>query len=208
MILNVLGQELKRFNYFFYFKKVLISFGLFGFLSPLEASTFDLICSPARSFLITYEDKVSSDKGVLTKNRSKYKDNTKSAEKFKVSYDLKNNNAFIEGKPAKAIRISDPKPFEYAPLFLYSTGNNLSENEISNVDEDGDILSSKTITTLIENKWSIRLDRPTDSSGPFYAIKSFKESEETSRIDFVDEVSVDTLVEDTVLEISEGYCKE
>ena len=206
----MLGQKLKRFNYFFYFKKVLISFGLFCFLSPLEASTYDLICSPARSFLITYEDKVSSDEGFLTKNRSKYKDNTKSAKKFKVSYDLKNNNAFIEGKPAKAIRISDPKPFEYAPLFLYLTGNNLnlSENEISTVNEDGDVLSSKTITTLIENKWSIRLDRPTDSSGPFYAIKSFKESEETSRIDFMDEVSVDTLVEDTVLEISEGYCKK
>ena len=203
----MLGQKLKRFNYFFYFKKVLISFGLFGCLSPLEASTYDLICSPERSFLITYEYKVSSE-GFLNKNKSRYKDNTKSAKKFKVSYDLKNNNAFIEGKPAKAIRILDPKPFEYAPLFLYSTGNNFSENEISNVDEDGDILSSKTITTLIENKWSIRLDRPTDSSGPFYAIKSFKESEETSRIDFVDEVSVDTLVEDTVLEISEGFCKE
>ena len=203
----MLGQKLIRFNYFFYFKKVLISFGLFGFLSPLEASNYDLICSPERSFLITYQDKISSE-AFLTKNRSKYKDNTKSAKKFKVSYDLKNNNAFIEGKQAKAIRISDPKPFEYAPLFLYSTGNDLTENEVSTLNEDGDILSSKTITTLTENIWSIRLDRPTNSSGPFYAIKSLKESEENSRIDFIDEVSVDTLVEDTVLEISEGYCKK
>ena len=189
---------MKRLNYFFYFKKVLISFCLFGFLSPLEASTYDLVCSPERSFQITYEDKVSSE-GFINKNRSKYKDNTKSAKKFKVSYDLKNNNAFIEGKLAKAIRISDPKPFEYAPLFLYLTENDLTENEISTLNQDDDILSSKTLSTLTENIWSIRLDRPTISTPPFYAIKSFKESEENSRIDFIKDVSVDTLVEDTVL---------
>ena len=34
----MLGHKLKRFNYFLHFKKVLISFGLFGFLSPVEAS--------------------------------------------------------------------------------------------------------------------------------------------------------------------------
>ena len=190
-----------------YFKKVLISFGLFGFLSPAEASIYHLICFPERSYLIRYEDKVSSE-GLTTKNRSKYKENTKLAKKFKVSYDLKNNNAFIEGKLSKAIRISDPKPYEYAPLFLYSTGSDLSENKISTENDDGDILSLKTKSTLTKNIWSIRLDRPTNSSGPFYAIKSFKESEMSFTIDSMDEVSGDTLVEDTVLEISEGYCEK
>ena len=190
-----------------YFKKVLISFGLFGFLSPVEASTYDLICSPERSYLIRYEDKVSSE-GLTTKNRPKYKESTKSAKKFKVSYDLKNNNAFVEDKLAKTIRISDPKPYEYAPLFLYSTGSDLTENKSSTENDDGDILSLKTKTTLTKNIWSIRLDRPTNSSGPFYAIKSLKESEMSSIIDSMDGISVDTLVEGTVLEISEGYCKK
>ena len=137
----------KRFNYFLYFKKVLISFGLFGFLFPLEASTYDFICSPERSYLIKYEDKVSSE-GLTTKNRSKYKENTKSAKKFKVSFDFKNNSFFIEGKPAKAIRISDPKPYEYAPLFLYSSGSDLSQNDKSTEHEYGEILSLTTKTTI------------------------------------------------------------
>ena len=203
----MLGQKLKKFNYFFYFQKFLISFSLLGFLSPLEATTYDLTCSPERSYLISYQEKVSSEE-LITKNRSKYKEDTKSAKKFKVSFNLENNSAFIEGNPAKAIRISDPQPYEYAPLFLYTFGSDLTEDNTSTSNINGDMLSLKTKSTLTKNIRSIRLDRPTDSSGPFYATKSFKESVMNSTLDSMDEESVDTLVEDTVLEILEGYCKK
>ena len=203
----MLGQKLKRFNYFLYFKKVLISFGLFGFLSSVEASTYDLICSPERSYLIRYEDKVSTE-GLTTKKRTKYKENTKSAKKFKVSYDLKNNNAFIEDKLAKTIRISDPKPYEYAPLFLYLTEDDLTQNDFEEFTDDFKESILTTKTTLTINTWNIRLDNPTDSFGSFYAIKSLKESEETSKINDLDEVLEKILVEETLLEVSEGFCRE
>jgi len=173
----------------------------------VEASTYDLICSPERSYLIRYEDKVSSE-GLTIKNRSKYKENTKSAKKFKVSFDLKNNSVFIEGKPAKSIRISDPKPYEYAPLFLYLTDNDLTENDFEEFTNDfkkSIFTSKKTLTTT---KWNIRLDRPTDSSGPFYAIKSLKKSEESLKINNLDEILEDILVEENTLEVSEGFCSE
>ena len=79
--------------------------------TTIEASTYNLICTPERSYQISYIDKVN-DEGELTQNRSKYKEDIKSRQKFKVFYDLKNNDGFIENKPAKAVRILDPEPFE------------------------------------------------------------------------------------------------
>ena len=113
---------MNRSMHFLYFKKVFISFSLFACLTPLEASTYNLICTPKRSHLISYKDKINK-KYELTQTRSKYKedinkDYIKSSEKFKVSYNLKNNSGFIENNPAKAIRIFAPEPFEYAPLFF------------------------------------------------------------------------------------------
>ena len=195
---------MKRFNYFLYFNKVLISFGLFGFISPVAASTNNFICSPERSYLIRYKDRVSFE-GLSTKNRSKYEENTKSAKKFKVSFDLKTNNSLIEGKPAKAIRIPDPKPYEYAPLFLYFTEDDLTNNdfeEFTNDFKESNFTSKSTLTT---NSWNIRLDTPTKPFGPFYAIKSLKKIEESFKINHLDEVLEDILVEETILEVSEVF---
>ena len=85
----------------------------------LEASTYKLICTPDRSYQISYIDKVNEE-NELTQSRSKYKEEITSRKKFKVFYNLKNNNGFLENNPAKAKRILDSGPYKYAPLFLYS----------------------------------------------------------------------------------------
>ena len=87
--------------------------------TAVESSTYNLICTAERSHQISYLDKVN-DEDELTQIRSKYKEDITSKKNLKVSYNLKNNNGFIENNPAKAIRILDPGPYEYAPLFLYS----------------------------------------------------------------------------------------
>ena len=83
-----------------------------------DASTYNLICTSDRTHQIRYIDKSTDSE--FTQNRSKYKEDIKSRKKFKVSYDLKNNNGFIENNYAKAVRILDDKSYKYYPLFLYS----------------------------------------------------------------------------------------
>ena len=84
---------MNRSFHFLNFKKVFISFSLFGCLAPLEASTYNLICTTERSHKISYIDKVN-EKDELTEIRSKYKEDLKTKKKFKVSYNLKNNSGF------------------------------------------------------------------------------------------------------------------
>ena len=108
----------------------------------------------------------------LTQNRSKYKEDIKLSKKFKVFYNFKNNNGFLENNSAKAVRILDPGPYEYAPLFLYSQVGAADNTEKEN--EYGEILS---VDSMKINTWNIRIDRPTDSSTRFFSIKSLEDSE-------------------------------
>ena len=113
-----------------YFNKLLISFCLFGFLLPIEASTFKLKCIEKRSFTFSY--------GYFTDNETTYKDPIRFKEnknkmlgEFLVTFDLKNNSGSIDESPARAIRILKRSAknnydqifatdYEYSPLFLYS----------------------------------------------------------------------------------------
>ena len=158
--------------------------------TALEASTYNLICTPERSYQINYIDKIN-DKNEVTKNRSNYKEDIKLRKKFKVFYNFKNNNGFLENNFAKAVRILNPEPYEYAPLFLYSRVGAVDDTEKEN--EYGEILS---VDSLKLNTWNIRIDRPTDSSTGFFSIKTLEDSEATH----------DTLTEKLVHEISIGRC--
>ena len=186
--------------HFLYFKKVFISFSLFGCLAPLEASTYNLICTAKRSHLISYKDKINK-KYELTQTRSKYKEDIKSSKKFKVSYNLKNNSGFIENNPAKAIRIFAPEPFEYAPIFLYYEVGELGETRVEN--EYGEIIAADLLKV---NRWNIRIENPTDSSTSFFSIKSLEDKESAFIIDNSDELINDNLTEKYTHEISEGRC--
>ena len=194
---------MNRSFHFLNFKKVFISFSLFGCLAPLEASTYNLICTTERSHKISYIDKVN-EKDELTQTRSKYKEDIKSSKKFKVSYNLKNNSGFIENNPAKAIKIFSPDPFEYTPLFLYyevdEFGETLEENEY------GEIIGADLLKV---NKWNIRIDRPTeDYAIPFFSIKSLEDKESTFIIDNSDNFKEYILTLKTTHEISEGFCEQ
>ena len=188
--------------HFLYFKKVFISFSLFACLTPLEASTYNLICTPKRSHLISYKDKINK-KYELTQTRSKYKEDIKSSKKFKVSYNLKNNSGFIENNPAKAIKIFSPDPYEYTPLFLYYRGSEVGETLDEN--EYGEITSADLIKV---NRWNIRIESPTDSSTSFFSIKSLEDSELRSTINNSDELISENLTEKYTHEISNGSCSQ
>jgi len=196
---------MNRSMHFLYFKKIYI-LCLFGCLAPLEASTsYNLICTTERSHKISYIDKVN-EKNELTQTRSKYKedinkDYIKSSEKFKVSYNLKNNSGFIENNPAKAIRIFAPEPFEYAPIFLYYEVGELGETRVEN--EYGEIIAADLLKV---NRWNIRIENPTDSSTSFFSIKSLEDKESAFIIDNSDELINDNLTEKYTHEISEGRC--
>ena len=165
----------------------------------LEASTYKLICTPDRSYQISYIDEVN-EKNELRQSRSKYKEEITSRKKFKVSYDLKNNNGFIENNPAKAIRILDPGPYEYAPLFLYS-----QEGLVDNIEKNeyGETLFGDSIKV---NTWDIRIERPTDSSTSFFFIKSLDDSEERYMINNSNEFKNNTLTQKITHEIYTGIC--
>ena len=165
----------------------------------LEASTYKLICTPDRSYQISYIDKVNEE-NELTQSRSKYKEEITSRKKFKVSYNLKNNNGFIENNPAKAIRILDPGPYEYAPLFLYS-----QEGSVDNI-EKNEYGETLFFDSMKLNRWDIRIDRPTDSYPSFFFIKSLEDSEERYVINNSDEFKNDTLTQKITHEISTGIC--
>ena len=194
---------MNRSFHFLNFKKVFISFSLFGCLAPLEASTsYNLICTTERSHKISYIDKVN-EKDELTQTRSKYKEDIKSSKKFKVSYNLKNNSGFIENNPAKAIKIFSPDPYEYTPLFLYyevsEVGETLDENEY------GEIIGADLLKV---NRWNIRIENPTDSSTTFFSIKSLEDSELRSTINNSDELINANLTEKYTHEISNGRCSQ
>ena len=172
----------------------------FALPSAVEASTYNLICTPERSYQISYIDKVNKW-GDLTQDRSKYKEDIKLGKKFKVSYNFKNNNGFLENNPAKAVRILDPGPYEYAPLFLYSQVGAVDNTEKEN--EYGEILF---VDLMKINTWNIRIDNPTDSSTSFFSIKSLEDSEMTETINS-DDFTKDTLTEKLIHEISTGICK-
>ena len=168
--------------------------------TSVEASTYNLICTTERSYQISYIDKVNED-DLLTQNKSKYKEDMKSREKFKVFYNLKNNNGFIENNSAKAVRILDPGPYEYAPLFLYS-----HLGEVDTTEKENEYYEILSVESLKVNTWNIRIDRPTDSSTSFFSIKSLEDSEARYVINNSDELTNDTLTEKLIHEISTGSC--
>ena len=172
----------------------------FALPSAVEASTYNLICTPERSYQISYIDKVNKW-GDLTQDRSKYKEDIKLGKKFKVSYNFKNNNGFLENNSAKAVRILDPGPYEYAPLFLYSQVGAVDNTEKEN--EYGEILF---VDSMKINTWNIRIDRPTDSLTSFFSIKSLEDSEMREIINS-DDFTRDTITEKLIHEISTGRCK-
>ena len=169
--------------------------------TTVEASTYNLICTPERSYQISHIDRVN-EKGELTQNRSKYKEDIKLRKKFKVFYNLKNNNGFLENSSAKAVRILDPGPYEYAPLFLYSQVGALDNTEKEN--EYGEILF---VDSMKINTWNIRIENPTDLSTSFFSIKSLDDSEMRQTINS-DDFTKDTLTEKLIHEISTGRCKQ
>ena len=182
------------YHYFNYFKKVFIPFSLFGCLIPVEASTYNLICTKDRSNLMRYKDKVSQDNS-LTQSPSEYTEITNSGEKFEVYYDLKENSGFIENNAAKAIRVTYPKPYEYAPLFLYSRELVLNKNSNSVVLKTG--------------SFNIRIENPTDSLSSFFFVESFlEEKEKTYEKNVSDQVFQGGMVMEKILEISEGFCEQ
>ena len=158
--------------------------------TDVKASTYNLICTADRSHQISYLDKVN-DEDELTQIRSKYKEDITSRKKLKVSYNLKNNNGFIENNPAKAIRIFDPNTGNM-PLFLYF--------EVENYPDFPDSSFGKL------NKWNIRIDRPTRGVAMyFFSIKSLKEEELIQKIDASDEIK-ESLDLKFTHEISSGFC--
>ena len=173
----------------------------FALPSAVEASTYNLICTPERSYQISYIDKVNKW-GDLTQDRSKYKEDIKLGKKFKVSYNFKNNNGFLENNPAKAVRILDPGPYEYAPLFLYSQVGAADGTEKEN--KYGEILA---VSSIKLNTWNIRIERPTDSSTRFVSIKSLEDSKERYTMDDSFEETNFSLTEKLIHEISNGLCK-
>ena len=168
--------------------------------TTIEASTYNLICTPERSYEISYIVKVN-EKGELIQNRSKYKGDIKLRKKFKVFYNLKNNNGFLENNSAKAVRILDPGPYEYAPLFLYSQVGAADGTEKEN--KYGEILA---VSSIKLNTWNIRIERPTDSLTRFVSIKSLEDSEMREIINS-DDFTRDTITEKLIHEISTGRCK-
>ena len=173
----------------------------FALPSAVEASTYNLICTPERSYQISYIDKVNKW-GDLTQDRSKYKEDIKLGKKFKVSYNFKNNNGFLENNPAKAVRILDPGPYEYAPLFLYSQVGAADGTEKEN--KYGEILA---VSSIKLNTWNIRIEIPTASSTRFVSIKSLEDSKERYTIDDSNDFTNSSLTEKLIHEISNGFCK-
>ena len=159
--------------------------------TAVNASTYSLICTADRSHQISYLDKVN-DEDELTQIRSKYKEDLTSRKKLKVSYDLKNNNGFIENNPAKAIRIFDPNTGNM-PLFLYFE-----------VEKNG-----LPFGKLNFNTWNIRIDRPTSGVAMyFFSIKSLNEDEELiQKIESSDEIKKSLNLKFTH-EISSGFCDQ
>jgi len=194
--INVNGFRNKRIL----MKRLLLPFlAAIALPTVLEASTYKLICTPDRSYQISYIDEVNEE-NELTQSRSKYKEEITSRKKFKVSYDLNNNNGFIENNPAKAIRILDPGPYEYAPLLLYS-----QENLVGNI-EKNEYGETLFIDSMKVNTWNIRIERPTDSPTSFFFIKSLDVSEERYMINNSDEFKNDILTQKITHEIYSGIC--
>ena len=169
--------------------------------TDVKASTYNFICTAERSHQISYIDK-ANEEDELTQGRSKYKEDIQSGEKFKVSFNSKNNNGFINNNPAKAIRIFAPDPFEYAPLFLYSEEGSLNESIESKYGKEFSITSMKL------NRWNIRIDSPTDNSSmPFFSVRSLEDSENKYITNNdSDEFSEDLLTVKLTHEISTGTC--
>ena len=169
--------------------------------TAVEASTYNFICTAERSHQISYIDKVNEE-AELTQGRSKYKEDIQFGKKFKVSFNSKNNNGFIDNNPVKAIRIFAPDPFEYAPLFLYSQEGSLNESIESKYGKEFSITSMKL------NRWNIRIDRPNDNSSmPFFSVRSLEDSEDTYITNNdSDEFSVGSLTVKLTHEISTGTC--
>ena len=174
----------------------------FALPSAVEASTYNLICTPERSYQISYIDKVN-EKGETTQNKSKYKEDIKLRKKFKVFYNLKNNNGFLENNSAKAVRILYPEPKEYAPLFLYSQIGKSDFDITEKENEFGEIIA---VDSMKLNKWSIRIDRPTDTSTSFFSIKSLEDNEERYTINNSDDFTNEIFTEKRIHEISIGWC--
>ena len=164
--------------HFLYFKKVFISFSLFGCLLPVKASTYNLLCTPYDSHQISYTDKEDLIKSKITEGRKKYKE-IKTKKKFKVSFNLKNNSGFIENNPAKAIRIFSPGPNEYAPVFLYSSDTNLNTVKTN---EDGD---NRTFSSIKSIESHISINNITDKSRK----KSFVSIESLEQFDAIERVN-------------------
>ena len=177
------------------FKKLFTSFGLFYFSLPIEASTDKLFCTYERSYLIKYRDEISNE-DKLTRGQSKLMEDKKSKKEFKVSYDLKNSNGFIEKYPAIAFRVLDPQ--SYSPLFLYSYQEDLPVDDL-------------TISTPFkEYFWNIRIHGTDFSSWrlPFFATKSIEENETRFKLNDSNEILEETQVTKKTLEISEGFCNK
>ena len=201
-----------------YFNKVLISFFLFGFLLPIEASTYKLKCIEKRSFTFRY--------GYLTNNETTYKDpirfkenKNKKLGEFLVTFDLKNNSGSIDESPARAIRILKPSAnnnygqiiasdYKYSPLFLYSKKgfSDLSTNSEKN--NYGEIISLEELLSTNYTTWNIRIDDPTKGFTSYFAIKELEKGLGKTKKNNSNEILKDTFSKEKTLEISEGFCNK
>lgn len=193
-----------------YFNKLFIFFGLFCFLLPIEASTYNLSCNEERSFVLSYDDYVSEDDNLIS-GRTKFKENKKrSLKKFNISYDLKKGTASIENVNVLLIRELPEKISDYSsPIYLYQNWDSLSKDTKSEflvgaedyVNED--FLSEFETFEQEENK--LRIDYPNATVTPFFNVKKFTKETEKFFISSNDQEK-DTLEINTTLEISIGTC--
>lgn len=202
------------FNCSKYFNKLLISFGLFSFLLPIEASTYNLSCNEERSFVLSYDDYISEDDNLIS-GRTKFKENKKrSLKKFNISYDLKKGTASIENVNVLLIRelpvitknIQEKIPYYRSPIYLYQNWDSISKDTKSEFLVGAeDFLSEFATFEQEENENRLRIDSPNSAITPFFNVK--KITKETSKY-FIssNDQEKDTLEINTTLEISIGTC--
>lgn len=201
-----------------YFNKLFIFFGLFCFLLPIEASTYNLSCNEERSFVLSYDDYVSDDN--LISGRTKFRENKKrSLKNFNISYDLKKGTASIENVNVLLIKqlpvitkniqekISNYRP----PIYLYQNWNSIANNIKSEsefiVGAEGSVTEDflSEFSTIEEEENRLRIDYPNANFTPFFEVKKITKSNSKILINSNDQEK-DTLEINTTLEISIGQC--
>ena len=216
ILLIQINRRKIKYKYFSSLKKFLIPFCLFGCVLNVEASTYNLSCNEERSFVLSYEDIVSSDDDLIS-GQTKFKENkNKSLKKFNVSYDLNKGTGSIENVnlilirelPVNTKNVQE-KVFHYrSPLYLYQSADSINQHENSQVVVGAeDPITESSFSEYEQMVYSIRIDNPKSSLTQFFAVKTI--DKETSEIILgSNDQGKDTLEINKTLEISIGLCSQ